>query len=74
MDTFASGSYDFPLSELVSFNVKQNGLWNGSLKYITDDLESYRDQNCTAVILAGTEKAADNLYENLRKEGFPPSS
>ena len=71
MDTFASGSYDFPLSELVSFNVKQNGLWNGSLKYITDDLESYRQQNCTAVILAGTEKAADNLYENLRKEGFP---
>ena len=71
MDTFASGSYDFPLSELVSFNLKQNGLWNGSLKYITDDLSAYFEQNYTVAILAGTDKAADNLYENLRKEDFP---
>ena len=71
MDTFASGSYDLPLKELVSFSAKQLGLWNGSIKYLTDDLNSYLEQNYTVVVLSGTEKGAANTAENLRKENFP---
>lgn len=71
MDTFAKTSYDFPLSELVSFTTKQLSLWNGSIQYLTEDLDNYVEQNYTVVILAGTEKAADNLAENLRKENYP---
>ncbi len=71
MDTFASSSYEFPLSELAGFSAKQLGLWNGSLKYIKDDIDGYLSQDYTVVVLAGTAKAADNLCENLRKENFP---
>lgn len=71
MDTFASGSYDFPLKELVSFSAKQLGLWNGSIKYLTDDINSYLDRDYTIVVLSGTEKGAANTAENLRKEKYP---
>ena len=69
--TFAGGSYDFPLKELVSFSAKQLGLWNGSIKYLSDDLKSYIEQDYTVVVLSGTEKGAANTAENLRREGFP---
>ncbi|MCR5653815.1 MAG: transcription-repair coupling factor, partial [Ruminococcus sp.] len=70
-DTFASSGYDFPLDEFVSFSAKQLGLWNGSIKYLTDDLDSYLEQNYTVVVLSGTEKGAANTAENLRKENYP---
>ena len=69
--TFAGGSFDFPLKELVSFSAKQLGLWNGSIKYLTDDLRGYLDQDYTVVVLSGTEKGAANTADNLRKEGYP---
>ncbi len=71
MDLFASASYDFPLTELVSFSVKQLGLWNGSIKYLTDDLDNYAETGYTLVVLAGTEKSAKNLADNLEKENYP---
>ncbi|MEE3428029.1 MAG: transcription-repair coupling factor [Ruminococcus sp.] len=70
-DTFAGGSYDFPLAELVSINAKQLGLWNGSIKYIQDDLDDYIHNEFTTVILAGTPKGAENLADNLRKQNYP---
>ena len=70
-DSFASSGYDFPLKELVSFSAKQLGLWNGSIKYISDDITAYMEQGYTVAVLAGTEKAAANTADNLRKAGFP---
>lgn len=71
MDAFASSGYDIPLSELVSFSAKQLGLWNGSIKYISEDIEDYRNLGFSLVILAGTEKSAKNLYDNLLNENYP---
>ncbi len=71
MDTFAGSGYDFPLTELVSVTVKQNGLWNGSVKYIEDDLNDYLKNGYTIVILAGTKKGAQNLADNLIKLNYP---
>ncbi len=71
MNTFAGGKFDFPLSELVSFSAKQLGLWNGSIDYLREDLESYIQQGYSIVILAGTEKGAANIADNLRKENYP---
>ncbi len=70
-DTFAQSGYDFPLSELVSFTAKQLSLWNGSLRYIKDDLDAYSERDYTTVILAGTQKGAENLTDNLIKENYP---
>ncbi len=70
MDTFASSGYDFELKELVAFSAKQLGLWNGSIKYISEDIDSYIEAGFALVILAGTEKSAKNLYENLLNENY----
>lgn len=72
MDLFASSTYDFPLNELVSFSAKQLGLWNGTIKYIEEDLHGYVEQGYSVVILAGTEKGASNTADNLRKADFNP--
>lgn len=71
MDTFAGSNYDFPLTELVSISAKQISLWNGTAKYLIEDLTSYMDQNYAVVILAGTEKGAENLCEILRDNNLP---
>jgi transcription-repair coupling factor (superfamily II helicase) len=71
MQTFAGGRFDFPLKELVSFSAKQLGLWNGTLEYITEDLDSYMEQGYSVVILAGTQRGASNIADNLRKENYP---
>lgn len=71
MDTFTNSNYDFPLTELVSIQGKQLSLWNGATKYLKEDLESYREAGYSVVIMAGTQKGADNLADTLRKEGFP---
>lgn len=71
MDTFASNGYEFPLSELVSITCKQISTWNGSSKYLIEDVNDYKNRNYAVVILAGTEKGANNLADNLRKENLP---
>ena len=71
IDTFAGGKYDFPLKEYVNITAKQIGLWNGSIKYIQDDLDDYIKNGYTVAVLAGTFKSADNLANNLRKLNYP---
>ncbi len=71
MDVFAGSGYDIPLDELVSFSAKQLGLWNGSIKYVSEDIDNYMDAGFSVVILAGTKKSAENLYENLLNENYP---
>jgi transcription-repair coupling factor (superfamily II helicase) len=73
MDVFAGSGYDIPLDELVSFSAKQLGLWNGSIKYVSEDIDNYMDAGFSVVILAGTKKSAENLYENLLNENWRTS-
>lgn len=71
MSAFSGGQYDFPLSELTSITAKQLGLWNGTISYIKEDLDSYIENGYSVVILAGTEKGAANIADNLRKDNYP---
>ncbi len=70
-DTFAGSGYDIPLNELVSFSAVQLGLWNGSIKYISEDIDHYLESGYDIAVLAGTEKSAKNLYDNLLNENYP---
>ncbi|MBQ1388262.1 MAG: transcription-repair coupling factor [Clostridia bacterium] len=70
LDNFTSGSYDTPLAELVNFSVRHLSLWSGSVKLLEEDLEPYVNAKFTIVILAGTEKAADSLREELKEKGY----
>ena len=70
LDNFARGSFDTPVKELVNMNVRQSSPWEGSLNVLCDDLRPDMVRGCTAIILAGTEKAAKSLCEDLNDDGF----
>lgn len=63
-DNFARGSCELPLRELVNFTAKQLSVWSGSINILCDELDiSSRDK--TYVILAGTKKNVENVYNDL---------
>ena len=70
LDNFARGSFDTPVKDLVTMNVRQTSPWEGSLTVLMDDLRSDIARGYTAVILAGTQKAAKSLCEDLNDDGF----
>lgn len=70
LDNFARGSFDTPVKELINMNVRQISPWEGSLKVLCDDLEAEKSKKQTTIILAGTDKAAKSLCEDLNDEGY----
>ncbi len=69
-DNFARGSCELPLRELVNFNFKQLSAWSGSINVLCEDLQNLRLNNKVCVILAGTEKAAQNTFKDICSRGF----
>ncbi len=70
LDNFTHGSYDLPISTLASFTANQLSRWSGSVKVLCEDLESVVSRKARCVVLAGTEKAAVNLADDLKEQGF----
>ncbi len=73
LDNLARGSFDIPVKELITFNVRQISPWNGSLSVLKDDLQPYMQKRnkYSIVICSGTSKASQALAEDLAKEGYP---
>lgn len=71
LESFVHGSISLPLAEIISFSVRQLTQWNGSYRQLTEDLSGLFTPESSGVILAGTRKAAENLAENLRGDGYP---
>ncbi len=70
LESFVHGSIELKLAEIITFNVRQLTSWTGSYKQLTEDLRGMVTPDSSGVILAGTEKAAKNLAENLRADGY----
>lgn len=72
LDNLPRGSFDTGVKELITFSAKQISPWNGSLAAIVDDLNALRTkQGSACAVLAGTDKAAKTLAEDLESEGIP---
>ena len=71
LDNFARGTFDTPVKELVTMNVRQSSPWEGSLTVLEDDLRPDVARGYTAVVLAGTEKTAKSLCQDLNDDGVP---
>ncbi|MDR0222806.1 MAG: transcription-repair coupling factor [Oscillospiraceae bacterium] len=54
----------------VNANALQLPSWNGEYGQLKEDLAAYIKNNYSAVIFAGTEKAARSLAFDLREDGF----
>ncbi len=71
LDNLPRGSFDTPVKELINFTALQLNLWNGSESVLADDILSYKNKkDRTCVVMAGTDKAARALCEDLEKDGF----
>ncbi len=70
LEGFVHGSVALPLSETYSFTLKQLAQWNGSYNQLSEDLKGLYSKNSRGIILAGTSRAANNLYESLKGDGF----
>lgn len=68
MDTFARGSFDTPVRDLITMNCRRTSPWNGSVQALRDDLIPLLKQNYTCVILAGTERGARAVAQELERE------
>lgn len=72
LDNLPRGSFDTPVKELVTFTSKQIAPWNGTFSTIVDDLDSIRRRlGHSCAVLAGTEKSAKTLADDLENEGIP---
>ena len=72
LDNLPRGSFDTPVKELVTFTAKQIAPWNGTFSTVVDDISAVRSKlGHACVILAGTDKAAKTLAEDLEYEGIP---
>ncbi len=70
LEAFVHGSLSLRLDEIISFSAKQLSVWGGSYKQLIEDIDGLFTEESRAVILAGTEKSADRLCENLCEDGY----
>ncbi len=72
LDNLPRGSFDTPVKELITFTAKQISPWNGTLSAVVDNLNAVRQRlGHSCAVLAGTDKAAKTLAEDLENEGIP---
>ncbi|MBQ8015403.1 MAG: transcription-repair coupling factor [Clostridia bacterium] len=72
LDNLPRGSFDTPVKELITFTAKQVAPWNGTFSAVVDDLNAIRGRlGHTCAVLAGTDKAAKTLADDLENEGIP---
>ncbi|MBQ7957437.1 MAG: transcription-repair coupling factor [Clostridia bacterium] len=71
LDNLPRGSFDTPVKELINFTSLQLNLWNGTLNVLLDDISYFKNKkDRTCVVMAGTDKAARALCDDLEKEGY----
>ena len=67
MDTFFHNSYDIKINNQINFLAKSLNTWNGSIKTLCEDLNSFMNKDYSCVVLAGTKKSAINLVDDLNE-------
>ncbi len=70
LDQFMRSSYEWPMREAVDFSVKRSTPWAGDLTVLCEDITYTAEQGGRVVILAGEEKTAGILREDLCNKGF----
>ena len=70
LDTFSHATYNTPLAAAVSFNARQTAPWSGQSAALIEDLNDIGWEDYAVVVLAGTEKGAQNLCDLLCEKGI----
>lgn len=67
LDTFARGSYDIAVEDTVNFNLRQTVPWRGTVSQLAEDIKPIINNGGSAVVLAGANKAAQSLANELKE-------
>ena len=70
-DIFARSTPELRLKQLSAINALQTSSWSGDLKLLVEDLSSLTERGYATLVLAGTEKSARVLSDDLRNRGIP---
>ncbi len=70
LDTFMRGSYDTPIKTAVSFTAKRLSVWGGATAQLSEDIKPLTDSGYAVAVLAGTDKAARFLANDLNEGGI----
>ncbi len=70
LDNFTRGSFDTPVKDLITFNCSQGSGWDGSYRLLTEDIDPLIKRGYTVVVFAGTEKAAEGLFDELEEDKY----
>ncbi len=69
-DTFVKGSYDTKIKAAVNFTARQISVWGGMTSQLIEDIKPLVDHGTAVAVLAGTEKAARVIADDLRQAGI----
>lgn len=70
LDTFAHGSFTFPLGSLRNVDARPVPPWDGTVASLLEDLGPLLQTKYAVAICAGTAKAADSLCDELCASGI----
>ena len=65
LESFPRSAFEFPLKDLISFDFKRISPWTGEVKALAEDISHTVKNGGSAMILAGEEKSAKLLTEEL---------
>ncbi|MDR1891881.1 MAG: transcription-repair coupling factor [Oscillospiraceae bacterium] len=71
MDAFPHSGYGLRIRETVNITARQLSVWSGGLEILCEDLQPETTQANACVVLAGTDRAAENLVAELRERHVP---
>ncbi len=71
LDAFAHGGFETPVRTMVNMTARQLNVWGGGMQLLQEDVQAVLQRRWGCVVLAGTEKAARAVAEDLEKSGIP---
>jgi len=70
LENFPRTSYEYTIKNIINFNLKRSTPWNGDIKVLLEDIEYILSQKGRVVVLAGEQRAAKVLNEELCERGI----
>ena len=70
LENFPRTSYELKVKDIINFNYKGSTPWSGDIGVLTEDIEYILSKKGKVVILAGEQKAARVLTDELNRRGI----
>ncbi len=71
LETFTRGGYEFDLQALLNINARQHPVWSGKGSDLIEEIKAMTDGGSAVILLGGTPRSCEGLYEDIKKAGLP---